>query len=92
MFEVRDNGVGMDERRLTDVRQQLLDVDNSTDEEKSSIGLANVHQRIRLYFRDDCYGVRIQSIQGQGTTITVQLPAVDGKEGLKNDSDDNTGR
>ena len=92
VFEVRGNGVGMDERRLTDVRQQLLDVDNSTDEEKSSIGLANVHQRIRLYFRDDCYGVRIQSIQGQGTTITVQLPAVDGKEGLKNDSDDNTGR
>lgn len=92
VFEVHDNGVGMDERRLADVRQRLLDVDSSANEEKSSIGLANVHQRIRLYFRDDCYGVKIHSTQGQGTTITVRLPAVDRKEGLKNDSDDNTGR
>ena len=39
----------------------------------SSIGLYNIHQRIRLYYGKD-YGMQIRSKEGKGTSVVLTLP------------------
>ena len=41
---------------------------------KSGVGIANVEQRIRLYYASGQAGLRIHSVVGQGTTISFQIP------------------
>jgi len=38
-----------------------------------SIGLPNIHSRLRLLFGEG-YGIAIESRFGQGTTVTVKIP------------------
>jgi two-component system sensor histidine kinase YesM len=64
---VRDNGVGMYEEQLQKLRAGIY-----TDSH-SGLGLLNVHKRIRLYCGDE-YGLSFDSIQGEGTTVTVRIP------------------
>jgi two-component system sensor histidine kinase YesM len=40
---------------------------------RKGIGLPNVHRRLVLQHGEE-YGLRIGSIQGQGTTVTIALP------------------
>ncbi|MNN35554.1 Sensor histidine kinase YpdA [compost metagenome] len=40
---------------------------------RKGIGLPNVHRRLVLQHGED-YGLRINSVQGQGTTVTIALP------------------
>lgn len=71
-INVRDNGAGMDETRLKEVRESLLQ--DSTD--KSVIyGLYNVNERIRLNFGDE-YGLSIDSNLNSGTDVTIHLPKI----------------
>ena len=37
------------------------------------IGIRNVHQRIQLIFGEE-FGVKIASIEGQGTTVSLVFP------------------
>lgn len=69
---VVDNGVGM----TPDTIRKVLDIDNRTDPSTPhSIGLQNVIKRIKTLFGDK-YGIEIQSELGEGTQITVRLPAM----------------
>ena len=71
-IHVRDNGAGMDENRLKEVRDSLLQ--DSSD--KSAIyGLYNVNERIRLNFGDE-YGITIDSKLDKGTDVTIYLPKI----------------
>ncbi|WP_029233276.1 sensor histidine kinase [Butyrivibrio sp. VCB2006] len=71
-IQVRDNGAGMTEERLKEVRNSLLQ--DSSD--KSAIyGLYNVNERIRLNFGDE-YGLFISSHSGKGTDVTIYLPKI----------------
>jgi two-component system sensor histidine kinase YesM len=71
-IHVRDNGAGMDENRLKEVRDSLLQ--ESSD--KSAIyGLYNVNERIRLNFGDE-YGITIDSKLDKGTDVTIYLPKI----------------
>jgi two-component system sensor histidine kinase YesM len=80
---VLDNGVGMGElekRSLSD----LLDpqspsqlIQQQTDRKESSIGLVNVHSRIRLICGED-YGISIRSKKGTGTCVIFRLPWKEG--------------
>ena len=38
-------------------------------------GLANVNERIRMYFGEE-YGIHIESVPGRGTKITIVIPAI----------------
>ncbi|WEK54591.1 MAG: sensor histidine kinase [Candidatus Cohnella colombiensis] len=69
-IEVEDNGKGIDEQRLNEIRSQL-DGRLDTDE---SIGLRNVYRRLRLHYGDrvDLY---IFSQVDEGTTISFRIPA-----------------
>ena len=38
------------------------------------VGVINVHERLQLYYGQD-YGLKIDSIEGEGTTVTFILPS-----------------
>ena len=73
-FSIRDDGVGMDTGTLQQLQQRILDYDTHWNGGQKGIGIANVSQRIRLYFADPAYGVQIFSTPGVGTEICVNLP------------------
>ncbi len=69
LIQISDNGRGMEEKELTEIRRILL-----TDEIRDgSIGLVNVNQRIRLFYGEE-YGIRIFSEPGRGTRLEILLP------------------
>lgn len=73
-FQVKDNGIGMKEERLREVRRIIMGEMEHT-KEKGGFGLFNVNERIRLNYGRK-YGLRIESTYGQGTCIWVTVPAV----------------
>jgi two-component system sensor histidine kinase YesM len=72
LITVSDNGCGMDEEKLAQVRHQLNDFDNL---DRTHIGICNVNQRIRLQYGAE-YGVTIESKEQVGTTVTLRLPVL----------------
>lgn len=70
-FEVKDNGVGMDEEQLESLRKKM---NKSCKETDSGFGLANVNERIRMNFGLP-YGITIYSKLGEGTLVRVVIPA-----------------
>lgn len=73
-FQVRDDGIGMKEERLNEVRKIITGEAENT-KEKGGFGLFNVNERIRLNYGRE-YGLRIESVYGEGTCIRVTVPAV----------------
>ncbi len=68
-IDVADNGLGIPEEAL----DYVLTDENREHKKGSGIGLSNVHQRIQLYF-GKAYGLEIESILDEGTTIHIHLP------------------
>ncbi len=76
LITIEDNGLGMDEETLKQVRAKLEKVsDVSTLYEMGSdgIGLVNVHGRIRMRYGDG-YGLSIDSQAGKGTRVMLRMP------------------
>ena len=69
---VRDDGVGMDEEELEQLRQQI---EKPCQETEKGFGLANVNERIHMYFGYE-YGMKIESEKGKGTTVEIAIPAI----------------
>lgn len=66
---IRDNGKGMTPTRLAQVRNKLAAVDV---EMSTSIGLRNVHERLKSFFGEQ-YELMIDSTLGEGTTIQIKV-------------------
>ena len=69
---------------MTEEEQKCLQ--KQIDEEIQSgknIGMANVNQRIRLFY-GEAYGIRIASRQGEGTEVKIILPIRKYSENMKN--------
>lgn len=66
---IKDNGVGIPAESLTHILQT---------ESQGGYGLKNVNQRIKLIFGEE-YGMSIESVVDEGTTVTVKIPAQYGK-------------
>lgn len=75
-IEITDNGMGFAPVKLREVQQVLdaTDFGNFPEPGLSGVALYNVHRRISLRFGDE-YGLTIKSVPGEGTTITIKLPA-----------------
>ncbi len=76
LIDVSDDGLGMSEDVLEELRRRLLSSDTTTnrdDKHRGGIALANVSNRIKLLFGEQ-YGIRVSSIEGTGTTVEIQLP------------------
>lgn len=70
LIQIRDNGIGIGEKRLEQVRDGIK---NKILTGKDMYGLYNVHERIRLNFGEK-YGISIESVYGESTTVDVCLP------------------
>lgn len=66
-IEVSDNGIGMDEAKLEQLRR------GDTSISTGGYGLSNVTKRIQLYFGEK-YNLKISSTQGKGTKVSLELP------------------
>lgn len=68
-------GVGMTPAALDALRQSLA----AEDFDRSHIGVANVHHRIRMFY-GAAWGLTVDSAPGQGTTATLRLPRCETNE------------
>ena len=73
IFKVKDDGMGMDEARLEQVRG-ILDGSVVEEQQSGGFGLFNVNQRIQLHYGSE-YGLKVQSTYGEGTEVWVRIPA-----------------
>lgn len=73
MFQVSDNGPGIQKERLQAIHNILADHTQMDTEPESGFGLYNVNQRIWLHFGDG-YGITLESDAAYGTTVQVRLP------------------
>lgn len=78
-FQIKDNGEGMTDIQLQNLNRELQSIKN----DRSSIGVSNVHQRIQLIYGKS-YGLSVISSKGQGTTVIISIP-------LLKDSHDTSG-
>ncbi len=87
LLSVSDDGLGISPERLQEIRERLssdaADGEASAPRSEpaagegprpSSIGLFNTNKRIKLAFGEE-YGLRVESVPGEGTTVTMELPA-----------------
>ncbi|MFT4106912.1 MAG: sensor histidine kinase [Lacrimispora sp.] len=73
-LRVEDNGIGMKPESLLKM-QKLVSRGGEDVDMREGFGIANVAERIRLNFGAD-YGLSVESQYGVGTSVTVQIPAV----------------
>ncbi|WP_127587152.1 cache domain-containing sensor histidine kinase [Paenibacillus koleovorans] len=69
ILSIRDNGVGIPEKLLTEIEQQ----ENRSDAKFSGIGIRNVNDRIRMHFGEQ-YGITLKNSEDGGLDVTIQLP------------------
>ncbi len=69
---VHDDGAGMDEERLKEVREGII---RNNPDKNAIYGLYNVNERIRLNFGDE-YGITVDSTIGKGTDVVIHLPKI----------------
>ncbi len=73
VFCVTDDGVGMDEEKLYNLRK--ASVDGSTQSANvAAFGVGNVNERIHIYYGEN-YGLFFKSQPGVGTMARVVIPA-----------------
>ncbi len=71
VFELLDNGIGMNDR-LQQRINQYTPIDDVI--EDTHIGLTNVNRRIKLIFGDE-YGITVKSNRNIGTLLLIKIPA-----------------
>lgn len=70
LVTVADDGQGMEEARLREIRRKLSDESYS---DTSHVGLFNIAKRLRLFY-GNAYSLTIESSPGKGTTVSILLP------------------
>ena len=68
VITVSDTGAGMTKERLEELRAGL------SNRERVGFGLSTVDERLKLFFGEK-YGLSIESTEGEGTDVTVRIPA-----------------
>lgn len=69
-IQVKDNGAGIPEEKLTALQEQMQ---HPYELPMHGYGLHNANARVKIYYGKE-YGVNIASVYGKGTEITVTLP------------------
>ncbi|HWT26691.1 MAG TPA: sensor histidine kinase [Mobilitalea sp.] len=69
-IHVIDDGVGIPKEKLQEIMNSFNDISRL---DRSNIGLSNVNQRIKLLYGEK-YGIDIESEEGIGTTVIIELP------------------
>ncbi len=74
-ISIMDNGVGMNEEELSKINEVLQGDEPGIRNEYDwqSIGLKNVHDRIKYLYGDE-YGIEVTSNEGIGTIVKIVMP------------------
>jgi two-component system sensor histidine kinase YesM len=75
VFEISDDGLGMSEERLAEIRASIYGNTPSR-----GLSLKNIHKRLILYFGDE-YGLDIESEENTGTRVIIKAPIIEGAKG-----------
>lgn len=81
ILQVQDNGEGMDNMMLQQIRERIKKVYTSEDtlsETEQHIGVLNIARRLFLNYGDKS-GMMIESVRKKGTLVTLRMP-VEGEE------------
>ena len=81
IIQVEDDGLGISKSRLSEICNKLKISSisgNRSSSSSSSIGLANLNERLRLYYGNDSK-LEIDSIENEYTRVTISIPLT-GKE------------
>ncbi len=79
VFEVSDDGPGMDPEKLGRIREAMeseFAAEGLPPDHPGGYGLRNVNQRVKLYYGRQ-WGVGIESVSGSGTRVTLRLPVME---------------
>lgn len=68
-LKVENNGGGIPSEKLKELRAML----NGETQPHNNVGLLNVYRRLKLYYGEN-FVFNIDSVQGKGTTCTIQVP------------------
>jgi len=82
-IEIRDNGLGMEEEVLKQLRRSLTEdyegheggerIDEKQRKRSTGVGLRNVYHRLRIYY-GEAFAMHIESQEFSGTSITLYIP------------------
>ena len=74
---ISDNGKGMDKVTLEQLRKKVFQANNNvyvkSNRSFNGIGVQNVYQRMKLIY-EEAFQMKIDSIEGEGTIISFQIP------------------
>lgn len=70
LVNIIDNGCGMSEEKLQEVRKKIQDT--SSNDSEQHIGLQNVNLRLKRYY-EELEGLKVHSKLGQGTKIEFKI-------------------
>lgn len=74
IISVEDNGVFIDEKKLKHLNKMLEETDREPENQQNkSIGLSNVHSRIKLAFGKE-YGLSFESLPVKGLRVIIKVP------------------
>ena len=65
---VSDDGIGMEPEQVAALLQ-------NEPSDRTGIGIKNVNDRLKIWF-GDAYGITIESVPDEGTTVTIRTPRV----------------
>ena len=71
IITISDNGCGISPEKLEELNTALSSYRESVS--TSHIGIHNVNNRIKLFYGEE-YGLRYESVLGEGTTVTIKIP------------------
>ncbi|WP_226682010.1 cache domain-containing sensor histidine kinase [Sutcliffiella horikoshii] len=84
ILNVRDNGVGVSEGRLTEISRLLSEGKPPLDVEETNIGLKNIYTRLQLYY-NNLAALHLDNHVDGGFMVTLKLPlGVGGDESESN--------
>ncbi|MDQ0090746.1 sensor histidine kinase YesM [Paenibacillus anaericanus] len=78
-IQISDNGLGMDETILEQVRHSVMDgyqaneLNEESKKRSTGVGLRNVYHRLRIYYGDS-FELIIDSQEFEGTTVKLTIP------------------
>ena len=73
IIQVMDNGIGISQSRLEEIRQNR-NVHDSSDKNSNGIGLGNVQNRLKLYYnKDNLFSIDSEG-ENKGTQVTIRIP------------------
>ena len=74
LIQVRDNGIGISQDRLSDIRSGKTS-HTSSDKNSNGVGLGNVQKRLNLYYnKENLFSIDSEG-ENMGTLVTIRIPA-----------------